>query len=99
MDHHPKPKTAYCDCICQLLRAEFCRKLGTQCNFSPVENKTSSKGLISLMQLSSVSSANVPAKTSGSWVVANSPATSSNDLVDELYLGIVPVALGGAIGI
>jgi hypothetical protein len=31
--------------------------------------------------------------------VANSPATSSNDLVDELYLGIVPVALGGAIGI
>jgi len=27
MDHHPKPKTAYCDCICQLLRAEFCRKL------------------------------------------------------------------------
>jgi hypothetical protein len=27
MDHHPKPKTAYCYCICQLLRAEFCRKL------------------------------------------------------------------------
>ena len=27
MDHHPKPKTAYCDCICQLLRAESCRKL------------------------------------------------------------------------
>ena len=27
MDHHPTPKTAYCDCICQLLRAEFCRKL------------------------------------------------------------------------
>jgi hypothetical protein len=27
MDHHPKPKTAYCDCICELLRAEFCRKL------------------------------------------------------------------------
>src|ERR1039457_4153703 len=27
IDHHPKPKTAYCDCICQLLREEFCRKL------------------------------------------------------------------------
>jgi hypothetical protein len=27
MDHHPKPRTAYCDCICQLLGAEFCRKL------------------------------------------------------------------------
>src|ERR1035437_7272090 len=27
MDHHWRPKTAYCDCICQLLRAEFCRKL------------------------------------------------------------------------
>jgi len=26
MDLHPKPKTAYCDCICQLLRAEICRK-------------------------------------------------------------------------
>src|SRR5260370_28761202 len=27
MGHHPKPNTAYCDRICQLLRAEFVRKL------------------------------------------------------------------------
>ena len=22
MDHHPKPQTAYCDCICQLLSVQ-----------------------------------------------------------------------------
>jgi hypothetical protein len=39
IDHHPKPKTAYCDCICQLLRAGFCRKLAFP-GHSPVNSDT-----------------------------------------------------------